>query len=356
MEPKSKLANTTIVVFDLDGVITDESPYWESARATVRGVAGLREPDSDLIGAEDPYSLSDQAISFLKNRAINSNWDVAFVMLCGLLYAGSPERAMTILRRLQDGCEIAPGDRAVAIGKDVEAGFWERLSQAPVVGSELLRFAGDLAAAKLSPLFQSYSILGQEFYGRVHACCQEVHEQRMKNGTARHVPAVPLDQLVEIVFRIREELGPSLGVATGRTRLEAVAALEQFGILKLFDPKRIITHDEVLAAEEGLAGLGDHRRLGKPHPFVLLKAIYPEIDLVSLLRRVGSDNADTVLVGDTTSDVMAAKAAKAGSVGVVGAIRDPRARSERQRRLLEEGVDFVVESLEEIPEVLRRRG
>jgi beta-phosphoglucomutase-like phosphatase (HAD superfamily) len=53
---------------------------------------------------------------------------------------------------------------------------------------------------------------------------------------------------------------------------------------------------------------------------------------------------------------MAAKAAKAGSVGVVGAIRDPQARSERQRRLLDEGVDFVVESLAEIPEVLRRRG
>ena len=68
-----------LMVFDMDGVITDEKPYWDSARqAVIEVLKGL-----NVARPETPDdALPQNLIYWLKNRAINNNWDVAYVAAC----------------------------------------------------------------------------------------------------------------------------------------------------------------------------------------------------------------------------------------------------------------------------------
>ena len=70
----------------------------------------------------------------------------------------------------------------------------------------------------------------------------------------------------------------TLAIATGRPRNEVIEPLTALGLLSFFDPKRIVTYDEVLAAEEQLNATSGPIKLGKPHPFVVLKALHVDED------------------------------------------------------------------------------
>src|SRR5579859_4381743 len=82
------------LIFDMDGVITTEEKYWACARLT------LWELVSETIGltqAFDPAAIHnaevreavvpDKLIYALKSRAVNSNWDIAYVLACVYLTA-----------------------------------------------------------------------------------------------------------------------------------------------------------------------------------------------------------------------------------------------------------------------------
>jgi len=86
-------AQLQLLIFDLDGVITSEARYWQTARLTVWDL--ITQPDflglrdywgADLRDPEAVLAAGDQVIAptfiaELKRRGINSNWDLTFFVL-----------------------------------------------------------------------------------------------------------------------------------------------------------------------------------------------------------------------------------------------------------------------------------
>jgi len=76
------------IIFDMDGVITTEEKYWACARLAVWELVTqtLELPDAfgDAIHSESAREAvcSDTLIYALKSRAVNSNWDITYVLAC----------------------------------------------------------------------------------------------------------------------------------------------------------------------------------------------------------------------------------------------------------------------------------
>jgi hypothetical protein len=89
-----------LVIFDLDGVITSEEAYWDAAGLTLhelcysprywnieQSVLSTNGHYTPVDTAEESRALSramfpEEEILELKARAINSNWDTCFTVVC----------------------------------------------------------------------------------------------------------------------------------------------------------------------------------------------------------------------------------------------------------------------------------
>ncbi|MBE3560353.1 MAG: HAD family hydrolase, partial [Ktedonobacteraceae bacterium] len=142
------------------------------------------------------------------------------------------------------------------------------------------------------------------------------------------------------------EQGYVLGIATGRPGQEAIQPLKNYGLYDYFDARRIVTHDEVAQAEAELRARGDVTPLVKPHPYIFLRAADPGYHPGQPLPPRGS----FLVVGDSTSDVLGARAANALVVAVLTGMRTPEARA-----LLEESrPDFLIADMTGVPALLAR--
>ena len=70
-----KSLKTRLVIFDLDGVITSEAAYWQTAREGLAALTGNGDIPQDFI-------------YWVKNHAVNHNWDLAFLALYALRSVG----------------------------------------------------------------------------------------------------------------------------------------------------------------------------------------------------------------------------------------------------------------------------
>lgn len=113
-----------------------------------------------------------------------------------------------------------------------------------------------------------------------------------------------------------------LGAATGKSRRGLLATLERHGL-----GGRFVT---LQTADEGP---------GKPHPEMLYRA----------MRDVGADPQQTVLVGDTSFDMMMAREAGTGAVGVGWGYHEPD-------ELRAAGAAHVVHRFDELPGALAAFG
>ncbi|HCI81982.1 MAG TPA: hypothetical protein DHW02_20090, partial [Ktedonobacter sp.] len=156
-------------------------------------------------------------------------------------------------------------------------------------------------------------------------------------------PLLPVPQLEKTLQTLRQQ-GYTFGIATGRPREEALLPLENYGLLKYFDMKRVTTHAEVAQAEEMLRKRGNSMSLVKPHPYQFLLAAHPgyQTDMPEQELR------PFIVVGDTPSDVNGGHVAGA----VVIAVRTG-ARTQQALSLLEEsGPDFLIENVTKLPRLL----
>ena len=101
---KPFLDNYDLLLFDMDGVITSEQAYWTCAALTVyemrhsKAHFGTEQVNRSAMLAERErirreVFLDDSVIALLKDKGVNSNWDLAYVTLCAVLSEGSYEKA-----------------------------------------------------------------------------------------------------------------------------------------------------------------------------------------------------------------------------------------------------------------------
>lgn len=174
------------------------------------------------------------------------------------------------------------------------------------------------------------SIVGISLEKAVAALAPQLDEETRANITARYRAAYlrsaatpgadPLYAGIEEILGDLDRRGFLLGVATGKSRSGAEAALTRNGIRERF-----------VTLQTGDGGPS------KPHPDVILRG----------LRDTGAEARRTVMVGDATYDILAARAAGVGSIGVTWGFQT-RADLEGA------GADIIVDRAEDVvPAILR---
>lgn len=283
-----------LIIFDLDGVITSEAGYWETAREGVR----LLLPLENSVEA-----IPQNFIFWAKNHAINHNWDLAF------LAASIHQSGLTF-------DEFQHEMRAL----------W---------GRELL---------EACPGFRG------ERWLQFHTTCQQIQDSKpAPDGILQDPPAL-YNTLREL-----SSMGFTLAVATGRPEPEAIAPLTAARVIHFFDQDRIVTHNDVVRAEAALAAEGRPMPLGKPHPYVVWKAMHPGQNDFTLATGdfTPSEKDVVVFVGDTLSDVRAALRAGVRPVGVLTALPFGSGfYHQRKQALLGAGCGEILDTLEELPAIL----
>lgn len=168
-------------------------------------------------------------------------------------------------------------------------------------------------------LFQSW-YLGSELYHQSYETDVPYHN---KPGLIHgETPLHGLKKTHEYLSKLKEA-GFTLGIGTGRPRREIITPLTEWNMLEYFSEDRISTYDEVENAEIELNLNNESKRLGKPHPYMFARSIFPEKhtkELAATEDRI--PNAEKVLiVGDAQADLWPAQTMKCHAAAVLsGAI------------------------------------
>lgn len=363
------------LIFDLDGVITSEQKYWNTARLTVWEL--ITQPEylglTAYFGPTQPHqvlangqqTINNDFIYELKRRAINSNWDLTYFVFC-LHLAGilqqlqqqEPEKWSSInhhidlanseqwqlLRQNLQGLTLDP-----TVSESTIAQFWQ----------ETTDLKGSAVTEYVRPFYQKHlGIALPETHSDLWNLCYQNFQAWYEGRKGFTLPddetVLDVEQIKAILQTLKDAERFTLAIATGRPRNEVIEPLTTLGLLSFFDPQRIVTYDEVIAAEEQLNVNSAPIKLGKPHPFVVLKALYVNEDP----RRFCSEEfqkqarTDAVYIGDAASDVVAAQRSGCISVGVLTGFTASRAKSEQVQMFTNLGCDCVIESIQTLPQVL----
>ncbi len=373
---------SNIVVFDLDGVITSEEAYWDTAGLVLHellyssrywNIAGTTDAYQPVQTSAKSRQLSRQilpieVIADVKARSVNSNWDTCYCGFC--LYL------ITLLSRLPDISALLPlrpeqADWIAAFRqqlaslppeqKVVDPATFHIFTQAPFkgfTGQELIAHFNEYASQQLGQpienLFARYSpswllcedlfqewYLGEELYAQSYG---HAPAQTGKPGCIHfEKPLLPVEKMRPALKQLREQ-GYTLGVATGRPGIEGITPLKNYGLYRYFDATRIVTHMQVEQAEAELCAQGNTTSLVKPHPYQFLRAADPAYRPDQPSLAPGS----FIIVGDTPSDVAGGRAAGALTIAVLSGSQTPEAR-----KLLEQSKpDFLVDDIMHVPALL----
>lgn len=372
---------SNLIIFDLDGVITSEEAYWDTAGLVLHellysprywNIAHATNYHSPIT-AEESHNVATSvlptaAIVGVKARAVNSNWDTCYAGVClclihllatvperDTLFPLQPERAEWIAAFR---AQLASIDATQVIHSDLYLHFDDAIFQGYTGLDFLTRFndyASELLGHPIEHIFARYSpfwlfcqdlfqewYLGDTLYERdyAHAPAQTgkvgcIHFER---------PLLPIEQIRAALEALRSQ-GYTLGVATGRPEQEGILPLKNYDILRYFDEGRIVTHAQVALAEAELQASGDTASLVKPHPYQFMRAAQPDYQpRLGNVPRPGS----FLIVGDTPSDVRGGRAAGGITVAVLTGAHTAQARL----ALEESAPDFIIDDMTKLPTLL----
>jgi phosphoglycolate phosphatase-like HAD superfamily hydrolase len=385
-------AMNNLIIFDLDGVITSEEAYWDSAGLTLHEMLYAPhywnladgKPYRPVTTAQESRHLSratfpeTQILSF-KARALNSNWDTCYATICLHLIA--------LLSHLPASCDLRPfkpWDAAwlaalrdqitredVAHAWDIQAVQWMWSKSHPfdlsvfhnTTGLELFTHLDTYASQVLGYSVEGVFSRHQPFWRFCQDMLQAWHlGEQLYTETYRHLPAqlgkpgciffeqplLPVEQIRAALGALRER-GYILGIASGRVYQEAAKPLQRYGLLDYFDGQHIATYDVVEAAEQALRESNVFLPLGKPHAFQFMAAADRTQALAIVTGKTpGPLDVPLIAVGDSTSDILSGRAAGALTVAVLTGARTQEAR----KLLLKSQPDFVIDDMTQLPELL----
>lgn len=293
------------VIFDMDGVITSEEKYWDAAALTVWEY--LRFCRNESISAPECMAnvneirktvfCEDELIKVLKNKGLNSNWDLGYVtvLMAWILkteeYSKILDYAKTLPDNIMEGYEFLAKECAQATGYDYK---W------------LCR--NELMWKTMQGIFQEW-YLGD----------------RTKGKSGLRFNEEPIVDKAELCGLLKDmSKTHRLCTGTGRPWLEMKTPLEEWGIMEFFAPDGLSNYDHVKKAEEKF-----QTSLVKPHPYMFLKALYgTDYDDKKIVEgdydKTGIKK--TLVVGDAGSDILAAQAMGADFCAVLTGVAGKSAR------------------------------
>ena len=311
--------------------------------------------------------ISKSFIYELKSRAINSNWDLTFFVCClhfvGVFQQLRPEdytdlftilknNNLTLTQQLQNiGELLQTSDYQRQISNDAIAEFWQETKY--LTGSDVLDYVNVFINKKLGQHFSFFDPKG-ELWQLCYQNFQDWYEGKKGYDLPDDETVTDLASIDKTLKILANSGRFVLAIATGRPRNEVIEPLTKLAILKYFDQSRIVTYDEVIAAESMVAA-NNQIKLGKPHPFILYKAIYPNESLQDLANdNFKISHPETIAyIGDAGSDVVAAKKAGVFSIGVLTGFSEGEVRKKKEEMLASLGCNVLLDSILDLPELLQ---
>lgn len=326
------------VIFDMDGVVTSEQNYWNCAALTVyeflhsKKYFGKERLDTGKLlrlvaEIRREVFCGDMLIEELKNKGVNSNWDLAYIVI-----------GLCVCRNTQDFKEILGYERACPDGIMQQ---YDALAQSlsDQLGCDCSRSSPFWN--RIQSCFQEW-FLGDELFRKTY---RRLPVEARKSGLIYdEEPLIDRDKLVEL-FRLLHDSGKRICTGTGRPRNEILSPLQKWGIFQYFAEDGLINYDYVENAEHIFRG----RTLTKPHPYMFLKALYGEdySDADLLIGRYDADKIKrTLVVGDAGADIGAAKAMGADFCAVLTGVT-----GDKMRAFFEENhAEYICASIEDFLE------
>jgi phosphoglycolate phosphatase-like HAD superfamily hydrolase len=257
------------IIFDMDNVLIDtRKSYLDAIRWTVEiylvhgSVPLFQHEQKNSI----PHFLSLKDVDQFKLLGgFNDDWDCCYGLLTYLLSLPIKKRT---LKHLQETMNIPA--------------FTKKVHNRPLGVAGIVKMLGrsnSVMIEKISRIFQEV-YLGKGLF-------EQVEKKRRvywkKRGLIHKEKSIFKRPLLE---KLKQQ-GFKLGIATGRSRFEALYALKHFHLLDLFDG--LTTMDEVKKAEQEA-----RQSLRKPHPFSILETA----------RQLGNKNR-FFYIGDLPDDIYA---------------------------------------------------
>jgi len=292
-----------IILFDMDGVITSEQRYWDASALTIfqciNKSVDVKYAMDNVQKIRSDIFCNDKIIVLLKERGVNSNWDLTYVTLGIAEMLGTTDFKKVYEYMADTGYDAF--------------GFYEFLGK----NSQLGERNGD-KYNYLVDIFQEW-YLGNALFEKMF---RKTPTMPGKSGLINgEVPIISVEKTQE-VFNILSENKKILGIGTGRVHYEILGPLENWNIMQYFDKNRLITYSNIQEAEEEIPNVA----LTKPHPYIFLKGMLG-IDYDN--KKIIDGNYDntniekTLVVGDAGADLFSAKSAgmdfAAVLTGVTGA-------------------------------------
>ena len=337
---KSFLSRYDTVLLDMDGVITSEEVYWNAATLTVRELLF-----SNLyFGAEscDPKVLTknlsqlrkeqfcdDAVIRHLKNKGVNNNWDLSWVIVGGALSQNTRD-----FEAIFQWIKTLP-----SVNDGLYTSVSEALENAGFKKQEAAHHGG--IWMKIQFAFQEW-FLGSELFPK-HWNSPSL--QPGKPGlTFSEEPIVDKAKLQLLL----QEIGSRkrLGIGSGRPRVEAKTPLCSWDVYNFFTEDAIITYNDIVTAQNAI----NHTiSLAKPHPYMFLRGVFGTKHTDKELFDRLFDEAPckkTLVIGDAGCDLFAAKSAGCDFAAVLTGIEGEGAREYFEKN----GADYILNNILELAE------
>ena len=337
MKLKAFLQKYDTVIFDMDGVITSEENYWNSAALTVAEYMSIctgKKVDTEgfmreAVHVRERVFCGDELISVLKAKGVNSNWDLGYVtVLCThivgcsgvnafnatLEYAKTlPDNIIDAYDMLAEKCAEITGESAEHLKRNGK--MWQEMHE----------------------LFQEW-FLGDELNGKPS------HSGYKSGLIGREEPIISKDTLLTLLRLLSEDKRVCTG--TGRPKIEMLKPLTDWGALRYFSSDGLCCYDHVEAAEKALR----NNALTKPHPYIFLKALcgmnYDDKKIIDGIYDKDKINR-TLIVGDAGADILAARAMGADFCAVLTGINGEGARGYFEDMKAEYILNSIADFLEE---------
>lgn len=328
---KLQLSNFDKIIFDMDGVITSEMAYWQSAAVCAYdlifshehyGRCGIDREwcRSQYIEIYNTVLCGGKTVRAVKRLGVNTNWDLAYIVFCVSKYI-DPELDTLDEAHFKSVCMFIENiDMKAPDVYDALAG----LTAQALPQYEEGRFKRENFWTELTETYEIWYCGTDEFDG-------------IRTGEEL---LFSIDE-TEKLLKALSDKGIRLGIGTGRPREELEYPLVSAGLYKYFDKELIATFDDVTAAEEELKPV---KPFSKPDPFVFLKAVLGGKHSNKEINEgdYSYDELSRVLVvGDAPSDMFAAQRGGFQFLAVLTGVEGEAAR----QYFIENKADYILDNV-----------
>lgn len=331
------------IIFDMDGVITSEQNYWDIAALTVYELLNAahyygEEPFDPMDALRRVKAIrsevffEDRTITLVKERGVNSNWDLGFVVFAYML-TGKCKSYKEVYTYIKESSLMA---------FDLYEECACLLSQKLNLPVEVCR-RNEVIWNMCRDVFQEWYFGSDEFevFYNTKPRCSGKESMEM-----REVPAIELEDILTVLDTLQKS-GKKLMIATGRSDRDVSNPMKLWDIRKYFEQNSVATYSHIVKAEENFLKEGKKVLLTKPEPYIFLKALYG-IDYPD--EKIVSEDFDkslikkALVVGDAGSDLFAAKRMGADFLAVLTGVSGMKAKAYFEK----EKAEYILPSIKEM--------